>query len=82
MRTPSTTWREDIAPDEGERFHRYSDELTALQQARSKKQGKGALVRRPRRRNGDDEIERLIGVQVRTVRRARYRLAARRCLRG
>jgi hypothetical protein len=39
MKPPSTAWREEIPPDEADRFQRYADELAALQKKRQEKQG-------------------------------------------
>jgi hypothetical protein len=39
MKPPSTAWREEIPPDEADRFQRYADELAALQKKRQEKEG-------------------------------------------
>ncbi len=42
---PATDWREEIAPDETERFTHYAEQLRALQRDRAKKSSKGAADR-------------------------------------
>lgn len=46
MTRPSTEWREQIAPDEAERFERYARSFAELQQRRSAKLGKGRVLHR------------------------------------
>lgn len=46
MTRPSTEWREQIAPDEAERFEGYARGFAELQQRRSAKFGKGRVLHR------------------------------------
>ncbi|MBX7077843.1 MAG: hypothetical protein K1X88_01570 [Nannocystaceae bacterium] len=46
MRAPSTNWREQVAPDEDERFARYAQGLVAAQRKRSAAQGEGRALHR------------------------------------
>lgn len=39
MKPPSTAWREEIPPDEADRFQRYADALSGLQKKRQQKGG-------------------------------------------
>ena len=43
---PSTQWRENVAPDEAERFARYGEQFVALQARKSKKYGNGRALHR------------------------------------
>ncbi len=43
---PSTDWREQIAPDEAERYARYAQQFTAMQQRKSAKYGNGRGLHR------------------------------------
>ena len=46
VKLPSTTWSEQIAPDEDSRFARYAAQLTAIQEQRSKKFSRGRALHR------------------------------------
>jgi hypothetical protein len=46
MKSPSTTWQEEISPDEEERFARYSATLKAIQANKTKKFGNGRALHR------------------------------------
>jgi hypothetical protein len=46
MKPPSTEWREEPAPDEEARFRRFAEQLTAIQERRSRKQGSGRALHR------------------------------------
>lgn len=46
MTTPSTSWREDVAADETERFARYATLVTDLQKKRDAKYGPGRALHR------------------------------------
>jgi hypothetical protein len=43
---PSTDWREQVAPDEAERFERYARDFTAMQERKSRKYGNGRALHR------------------------------------
>jgi len=43
---PSTDWREQVAPDEDERFARYARDFAAMQQRKSRKYGNGRALHR------------------------------------
>ncbi len=43
---PSTDWREQVAPDETERFARYANDITAMQAGKSRKYGNGRALHR------------------------------------
>ncbi len=44
--TPSTQWKENVAPDEAERFARYGQQFAAIQARKSKKYGAGRALHR------------------------------------
>ncbi len=46
MATPSTAWREQVAPDEDERFAGYARQFTAMQRAKSVAFGNGRALHR------------------------------------
>jgi hypothetical protein len=46
MGQPSTQWREQIAPDEEQRFARYAQQLGDMQRAKSARYGKGRALHR------------------------------------
>jgi hypothetical protein len=43
---PSTEWKEQIAPDEAERFERYARDFASMQERKSQKYGKGRALHR------------------------------------
>lgn len=43
---PSTDWKEEIAPDEAERFERYAKDFAAMQKRKSQKYGNGRALHR------------------------------------
>ncbi len=46
MTQPSTAWREEVAPDEAERFARYAADLAELQRRKSARWGTGRALHR------------------------------------
>jgi hypothetical protein len=46
MAQPSTGWKEDVAPDEAERFARYAEAFAAMQRDRSARFGPGRALHR------------------------------------
>ncbi|MBI3396116.1 MAG: catalase [Spirochaetia bacterium] len=46
MKSPSTNWREEIAPDEAERFQQYAEDFKAIQRLKSKAFGRGRTLHR------------------------------------
>jgi hypothetical protein len=44
--TPSTSWKEQIAADETERFERYADQIVAMQREQSARSGNGRALHR------------------------------------
>ncbi|MCB1167873.1 MAG: catalase [Leptospiraceae bacterium] len=46
MKAPSTDWKEDIAPDEEERFAKYAKQFGLLQKVKSKEFGPGRALHR------------------------------------
>ena len=46
MSAPSTAWREQVAPDEAERFARYAQQFAEMQAAKSAKFGNGRALHR------------------------------------
>lgn len=54
---PSTAWREQVAPDEAERFAGYAKQFAAMQQAKSKQFGNGRALHRRQQLGLQAELE-------------------------
>lgn len=55
--TPSTEWREQIAPDEAERFEGYGQIFRAIQERKSKRQGTGRALHRKQLGGAQGQLE-------------------------
>lgn len=60
--TPSTQWREHIAPDEDQRFAAYAEQFAALQARKSKKYGPGRALHRKQLTAARGQLEVLSGL--------------------
>jgi hypothetical protein len=54
---PSTDWREDVAPDEDERFERHAETLREVQRRQSAKKGPGRALHRKQHAGAEAELE-------------------------
>ena len=61
--TPSTQWREKVAPDEAERYARYADAFAEIQRRKSERYGKGRTLHRKQLAAAQGTLEVLDGLR-------------------